>query len=102
MTLVIVSGLIHQQIDRIWLATAERKGETAAKEAVGRIWEVLALLGKQPRIGVEGRCRGKEIRRFLAGDYWIYYVLETSRVRIRQVKHHKRRQATYWDVPGGL
>ena len=97
---VSVGGSIHRQIAEIWVRTAKRRGEAVAGQAVGRIWDVIGLLGQQPMAGVAGSCSGKPIRRFLAGDYGIYNALGAGKVRIRQVTHYKRKQAAYWNLPG--
>ena len=96
-----LSRQLRQQIDRIWLETAKRSGIRAADKTIIRIAEVVALLGDQPEIGVSGTRRGREVRRFLAGDYWIYYEGGAGGARIRKLKHYKQDQSKDWDATTG-
>ena len=79
------------------METAKKNGITAADKTITRIAEVVALLGEQPEMGVRGTRRGREVRRFLAGDYWIYYDGGTG-ARVRKLKHFKRDQSKDWDA----
>ena len=92
-----VNRQIHKQLDGIWQWNAVRRGEPVATAAIEKIWDVFALLGAQPGVGAAGRRRGKPTRRFLAGEYWVYYQRVTGGIRVVCVKHHMRNQAKDWD-----
>ena len=92
---------LAEQIDRIWRETARRKGEGAAERVLGRIAEVLVALRRQPLMGVPGRRRGKERRRFLAGEYWIYYRVVDGVARVDGLRHFKQDQSKDWDATNG-
>ena len=92
---------LRRQIDRIWVETAKRKGLRAADSVVTRIAEVVAMLGRQPESGVPGTRRGRAMRRFLAGEYWIYYVTGPGGARVRKIRHFKQDQSKDWDATNG-
>ena len=58
---------------------------------------LMALL-EQPLMGVSGRRRGKARRRFLAGEYWIYYHVVDGAARFERLRHYKQDQANDWDA----
>ena len=96
-----VNRRIRKQIDLIWRWNAKRRGEATATAVVEELWDVLALLGAQPGMGNEGTRRGKSTRRFLAGEYWMYYQKSTAGIRVVCLKHYKRNQAKDWDATLG-
>ena len=83
------------------METARRKGIAAADGAIAKITKVVALLGVQPEMGVPGARSGRAMRRFLAGDYWIYYETGAGGVRIRKIRHVRQDQTKDWDATRG-
>ena len=92
---------LRRRIHGIWLDLVDYRGERAADKALGRIVEVFSLIAQQPGIGVGGSKDGIPVRRFLAGDYWIYYRLGRRGVQFTSVKHHRERQSADWDAREG-
>ena len=92
-----VNRQIHKQIDRIWQWNAMERGELIATAVVEKIWDVMELLGTQPNLGALGRRRGTPTRRFLAGDYWVYYQAVPGGARVVCLRHYKQDQSKDWD-----
>lgn len=101
MSAVSIDPRILRQIDRIWLETAKLKGERGAERAAGRIIDLMIALRKQPLMGVSGSRKGKEARRVLAGDYWIYYHVLGGVARVGRLRHVRQDQSKDWDATLG-
>ena len=89
---------IQRRIDGIWQELARRHSEGAANDTVARLEEVFELLAAQPGMGVPGECAGKPLRRFLAGNYWVYYRVPEQGVLITKLSHVRQNQAQEWDA----
>ena len=84
----------RRKLRAIWANIAKWRGVAAADKASDRLEEVFGVLADQPGMGVMGACGREGVRRFLAGEFWIYYRELPDGIQIVDLKHYKQRQET--------
>jgi len=83
-----------QEISDYWTSEA---GEHVALQVIAAILETVITISRQPKAGVIAEAFGPGVRKFLAGNYMLYYQAYRAGIEILHVFHGKRDQPGAWN-----
>lgn len=94
----IISPRADADLNEIWTYLAERAKLSTADRVLDEIYQVFAMVGRQPEIGSRVGDRSPGLRFVMAGNYVVLYENQTHLPRIRRVIHGARDLSEFFGI----